>query len=132
MFQINYKIAFSETDPGGILFFTEFLKISHIAYERFFESLNLERDYFQDNKYILPIVNTTADFISPVKFRDQLKCEVSVGEIGDTSFVLNYTLRNGDKIAAKTKTKHVVVLKKSFKKEKIPDDLYQKLIENQT
>ncbi len=131
MFTINYKIAFSETDPGGILFFAEFLKIAHITYERFFENLNLKKNYFLDDEFILPIVHTSADYLSPVRFGDELVCEVTVGSIGETSFELKYTLINKDKIASRVITKHVAVKKKEFEKSSIPIDLLTKLKENQ-
>jgi len=131
MFRTTYKIAFSETDPGGILFFAEFLKIAHITYERFFSSLELTRNYFLDDKYILPIVHTNADYISPVKFGDELVCEVMVGNLGTTSFELNYILKNENKIAAKIQTKHVVVLKEEFNKTNIPKELLEQLRLNQ-
>ena len=131
MYTTNYRIAFSETDPGGILFFAEFLKIAHVAYERFFSNLELRRNYFLDDIYILPIVHTNADYISPVKFGDELICEVTVGNIGSSSFELNYVLKNENKIAAKVQTKHVVVLKKEFCKTEIPDELFEKLKLNQ-
>jgi YbgC/YbaW family acyl-CoA thioester hydrolase len=131
LFKTKYKIAFAETDPGGILFFAEFFKIAHIGYERFFESLKLDRNYFLDNTYILPIVHSEADYLSPVRFGDELICEVSVGNIGESSFTLNYNLLNDEKTAAKISTKHVVVFKKDFITSKIPEDLLEKLKENQ-
>ena len=131
MFSTNYKIAFCETDPGGILFFAEFYKIAHIAYERFFDQLDLDRNYFLDDEFILPIVHSNADYKSPVKFGDELECEVVVGAIGETSFELNYTLLNKNNIAAKIKTKHVVVKKRKFEKSDIPISLLEKLKENQ-
>ena len=131
MFTTKYKIAFAETDPGGILFFAEFFKIAHITYERFFESLDLDRNYFLDDEYILPIVHSNADYISPVRFGDELKCEVFVGNIGETSFELIYTLTNKDKIASKLVTKHVAVKKAKFEKAPIPKSLLSKLKENQ-
>ena len=131
MFTTKYKIAFCETDPGGILFFAEFFKIAHVAYERFFENLNLERNYFLDEEYILPIVHSNADYLAPVKFGDKLVCEVKVGKIGTTSFELLYLLKNKDKTAAKILTKHVAVKKKDFKKAEIPTELLVKLKENQ-
>jgi YbgC/YbaW family acyl-CoA thioester hydrolase len=131
LFNTNYKIAFSETDPGGIVFFAEFFKIAHITYERFFDSLDLDRNYFLDDKFILPIVHSSADYISPVKFGDELNCELTVGSIGNTSFELKYTLYNKSNIAAKIITKHVVVAKDEFKKTSIPDDLLNALTENQ-
>jgi YbgC/YbaW family acyl-CoA thioester hydrolase len=132
MFTSQYKIAFSETDPGGILFFAEFLKIAHITYERFFESLKLSRNYFLDEEYVLPIVHTEADYLAPVKFGDTLNCQVKVGNIGKTSFELLYNLKLGDKIAARVVTKHVVVLKKGFQKTEVTDDLLFALRENQS
>ena len=131
MFTTNYKIAFCETDPGGILFFAEFFKIAHITYERFFDNLDLDRNYFLDDKYILPIVHSSADYVSPVKFGDELNCEVKVGNIGTTSFELVYTLRNKNNISAKVLTKHVVVIKDSFEKAPIPEILRIRLKENQ-
>jgi YbgC/YbaW family acyl-CoA thioester hydrolase len=131
MFKTNYRIACAETDPGGILFFAEFLKIAHIAYERFFESLNLERNFFLDDTFILPIVHTSADYLSPVRFGDELECRLTVGDIGRTSFELKYTLLNNEITAAKVITKHVVVKKKEFKKAKIPHELLVKLKEHQ-
>ena len=131
MFTTNYKIAFCETDPGGILFFAEFFKIAHISYERFFEHLDLDRNYFLDDKYILPIVHSSADYVSPVKFGDELKCEVKVGKIGTTSFELAYKLKNKNIVSAKVLTKHVVVLKDNFEKSPIPEILRLRLKENQ-
>jgi YbgC/YbaW family acyl-CoA thioester hydrolase len=131
LFTTKYKIAFCETDPGGILFFAEFFKIAHVAYERFFESLNLEKNYFLDDEYILPIVHSNADYLSPVKFGDELVCEVKVGKIGTTSFELVYLLMNKDKTAAKILTKHVAVKKEGFEKAEIPKNLLGKLKENQ-
>lgn len=131
MFSTNYKITFSETDPGGILFFAEFFKIAHITYERFFEQLELDRNYFLDDEFILPIVHSEADYISPVKFGDELICEVLVGDIRETSFELKYTLINKTIVAAKISTKHVVVKKKEFEKSEIPAILLSRLRENQ-
>lgn len=131
LFSIKHKINFSETDPGGILFFAEFFKIAHIAYERFFESLNLDRNYFLDEKYILPIVHSEADYLSPVKFGDELECEVTVGELGTSSFELNYLLKNKTNNAAKISTKHVAVLKQEFVKTELPNQLRERLKENQ-
>ena len=132
VFNTKYKITFSETDPGGIVFFAEFFKIAHITYERFFDSLDLDRNYFLDEKFIIPIVHSNADYVSPVKFGDELNCELMVGEIGKTSFELKYTLYNKDQIATKILTKHVVVLKNEFKKSSIPTNLLEALKANQS
>ena len=130
MFSTKYKVAFSDTDPGGIVFFAELFKIAHIGYERLFESLNLQRNYFMNEDFIVPIVNSSADFFSPVKFGDELDCFVFVEAIGTTSFTLKYKLQVGDQLKTEITTKHVVVKKSDFKKTDIPAELLVKLQEH--
>ncbi len=93
--------------------------------------MDLDRNYFLDDEYILPIVHSSVDYVSPVKFGDELSCEVKVGKIGTTSFELLHTLKNKNNISAKILTKHVVLLKKSFEKTPIPEMLKIRLKENQ-
>ena len=131
MFTTRHKISFSETDPGGIVFFAEFFNIAHIAYEAFFSSLSLERNYFLDQTYILPIVHASADFLSPLKFGDEIICEVNVGGIGETSFELLYSIYKNENLSARIITKHVSVLRNEFKKIRIPEELLVKLKANQ-
>ena len=130
MFSTKYKVAFSDTDPGGIVFFAELFKIAHIGYERFFESLSLERNYFMNDDFVVPIVNSSADFYSPVKFGEELDCFVNVEAIGTTSFTLKYKLQVGDQLKTEVKTKHVVVNKNNFEKTDIPIELLVKLKEH--
>lgn len=127
MFTTKYKIAFSDTDPGGIVYFANIFKIAHIAYEQFFEQMNLKRNYFFNDDFVIPIVNSCADFINPIKFSEEVSCNLKVSEIGSSSFTLNYTITNGTELKAKVKTVHVVVNKKNFNKAVIPDDLLNEL-----
>ncbi|MEE9432113.1 MAG: acyl-CoA thioesterase [Melioribacteraceae bacterium] len=130
MFTTKYKISFGETDPGGILFFAELFKITHIVYEEFLESFKTKKNYFIDDEFIIPIVHTEADFISPIKFGDEIKCVVIVGHIGSSSFNLEYQFKKNDKTMATSKTVHVVVKKKEFNKTRIPKDVLVKLNEH--
>lgn len=130
MFTTKYKISFGETDPGGIIFFAELFKITHIIYERFFESFETEKNYFLDDEFIIPIVHTEADFILPMKFGDEIKCTVMVESIGSTSFTLKYNFQKKDIIMATSITTHIVVKRNDFIKTKIPSELEVKLKEH--
>lgn len=123
MFSVEYKIMFSDTDPGGIVFFANYFKVAHFAYEQFFASLNLTHNYFLDEEYVIPIVNSSADFKSPVKFGDEIICGVYVEKVGTTSFTLKYDMIVNNKIAAEVKTNHVFVKKNNFTKTELPNDL---------
>ncbi len=130
MFSVEYKVPFADTDPGGIVFFANYFKIAHFTYEQFFENLNLERNYFLDEVFIIPIVNSNANFLSPIKFGDTVICGVYVEKIGITSFTLKYDLLVDNEIVAEVKTSHVLVKRKDFKKSELPKDLKQKLTEH--
>ncbi len=127
MFSIKYKVNFHQTDRGGILFYAELFKIAHIAYERLFDSFNLEENYFESSNYAIPIIHTDADFISPIEFRDELECAISIENIKTTSFELFYVFKRNNELVAKMKTIHVVVNKENFEKTEIPESLRFKL-----
>lgn len=130
MFSTTYKVTFSETDPGGILFFAEIFKIAHIVYEQFFDSSSFKINYFIDNDIAIPIVHTEADFFSPIKFGDILKCRLNVEELGSTSFKLSYKFLVDEKIVASVKTAHVVIMKHNFEKTPIPAEILAMLKQN--
>jgi len=130
VFSTEYKVPFADTDSGGIVFFANFFKIAHITYEQFFESLNLQRNYFLDDEFIIPIVNANADFRDPVKFGDTVICGVYVANVGTTSFSLKYDLLVDNEIVADVKTIHVLVKRKDFTKSELPKELKQKLTEH--
>jgi acyl-CoA thioester hydrolase len=121
---------FSDTDPGGIVFFANFFKIAHFGYEQFFESLNLKKNYFLDEEFVIPIVNSNANFKSPVKFGDTILCGIYVEKVGKSSFTLKYDMLVNDKIAAEVNTSHVFVKKNGFVKTDLPKDLTLVLTEH--
>lgn len=127
MFNTRYKVVFADADPGGIVFFANLFKIAHIGYERFIESFKLEKNYFTDDEFAIPIINSCADFISPVKFQDDLNCSITVTKIGKTSFTLNYKLTVDEILKAEIQMTHVFVKKMDLKKTEIPNDLLSKL-----
>jgi len=130
LFTTNFKISFAQTDPGGILFFAELFKITHIAYEQFLESFETEKNYFLNDEFVIPIVHTEADFISPIKFGDEINCTIVIENIGTSSFSLGYKFYEDDKAVATSKTTHVVVDKANFTKTNIPNELLLKLNEH--
>jgi 1,4-dihydroxy-2-naphthoyl-CoA hydrolase len=130
VFSSKYKVPFADTDAGGIVFFANYFKIAHFTYEKFFENLNFERNYFLDDEYIIPIVNSSADFKSPVKFGETVICRVYVEKVGNTSFTLKYDLLVDNEIVAEVKTSHVLVKKNDFVKAELTGELRIKLTEH--
>jgi acyl-CoA thioester hydrolase/1,4-dihydroxy-2-naphthoyl-CoA hydrolase len=128
MFSSNQKIFFYDADPAGIIFYANLFKIAHAAYEEFMGHLKLDRNYFFDKDFVLPIVHTEGDFLKPIKVGDELKVEIWVSQIKKSSFELNYKFSQmNNHVAAKVKTVHVCVSKITFVKTEVPFDLKSKL-----
>lgn len=125
MYNTVCKVNFFDADPAGIIFYASLFKFSHAAYEDFLKSLNTERDYFFDKEFVLPIVHAEADYLKPIKAGDLLNVNIDVSRLLKSSFELSYSFELADRsIAAKVKTVHVAVLKESFTKAFLPEDLY--------
>jgi YbgC/YbaW family acyl-CoA thioester hydrolase len=131
MFTTNEKVYFYDADPAGIIFYASLFKYVHAAYEDFLRSLNPERDFFFDREYILPIMHAEADYVKPIRVGDELRIDVVVSLLKNSSFEISYKFyKNGNQFAALAKTVHVCVLKEKFEKIELPKDFYEKLKTN--
>jgi YbgC/YbaW family acyl-CoA thioester hydrolase len=128
MFTTNVKVYFYDADPAGIIFYASLFKYVHAAYEDFLRSLHTERNFFFDKDYILPIIHAEADYVKPIRVGDELRIDVSVSAIRNSSFEISYRFykNNGD-FTAIAKTVHVCVIKEEFKKIELPKDFYNQL-----
>ncbi|MDQ7817725.1 MAG: thioesterase family protein [Melioribacteraceae bacterium] len=128
MFNTNIKVYFFDADPAGIIFYASLFKFSHSAYEDLMRQLKLDRNYFFDPEFVLPIVHTESDYLKPIKVGDDLKIDVWVSRLMKSSFELSYKFHQSDyDVAATAKTVHVCVSKAGFKKVELPADLFSKL-----
>ena len=121
MFTTERIVEFGMCDSAGILFFAKIFELSHSAYEEFILRSELEESYFENEIFAIPLINTTADFIEPIKLHEILGIDILVTKIGSTSFELTFSFSNEDgNVKAATKTTHVFVNKNNFKKTEIP------------
>jgi 1,4-dihydroxy-2-naphthoyl-CoA hydrolase len=121
MITIKRKINFYDCDPAGILFYGNIFFLCHAAYEELISSLNLKEDYWKNNEYVVPIISSNANYLSPLKTGDDLTIEVTVSELRDSSFELSYKCINqSGKICVEVKTVHVFLDKVKWEKMKIP------------
>jgi len=128
MFSANVKVYFYDADPAGIIFYASLFKFVHAAYEDFMRSLATERDYFFDKDYILPIIHAEADYVRPIRVGDELRVDVVVSLLKNSSFELSYKFYKIDgTFVAIAKTVHVCVIKREFKKIELPKEFYEKM-----
>ncbi|OQY07494.1 MAG: hypothetical protein B6I25_01670 [Planctomycetales bacterium 4572_13] len=124
MYHYQTTIRLHQTDAAGVVFFSHLFVIAHDAYESFLESRLPLNAVLSDGKYIIPIVRAQADYLLPLALSEKICVELSLDQIGESSFSLNYIVKNSNmESAARLKTTHAIRLKKNQEKVPVPDSV---------
>jgi len=130
MFTIESTVKLYDTDAAGIMFFSQYYRLAHDAYEAFMEAAGWGLNYvISESDILLPIVHSEADYLQSMRLGDNYSIAIKVEKVGQTSFVLLYEFRNEEGDATATvKTVHVAVDKKNGRKIKLPKTLREGLL----
>ena len=132
MFTVKRRINFYDCDPAGILFFAKLFEISHSVYEEMIDSFKLNLNYWNNEKFAVPIIKTNGEYLKPLKPGDEIKINLSVTLLKENSFELTYDwVNSAGEIMATARTVHVFVDKREWKKVSIPDEINKKLESHQ-
>jgi len=124
MITTKRKINFFHCDPAGILFYARLFEICHSVYEEMINSFELEENFWQNDDYVVPIVNCEAGFFKPVKPGEDVTVELFVSELREKTFELSYEIKNENDVSvASAKTVHVFVDRKIWKGKEIIESL---------
>lgn len=126
-FTIKGKINFYDCDPAGIIFYSKVFLFFHSAYEELISELELKKDYWKNDDYVVPIVHTDADFIKPLKYGDEIEVTTQVLQLKTSSFELGYNILKNGEVCCKGKTVHVFVDKKNWKKKELTKEIAEGL-----
>lgn len=124
------RINFYDCDPAGILFFANIFRLAHKSYEQFLSEISPERNFFDDDSVLLPIIHSEADYLKPLTAGSDVTVEVTASVVKKSSFELTYNISKGETLYGSVKTVHVAVDKKSFAKTELPPELKMNLLEH--
>ena len=104
-------VHFPDTDAAGVVFFANYLRICHEAYEEALNASGIElKSFFSDTGVVVPVSKSEADYLRPLACGDKLRVTVTPTLLSENSFELRYEvtrLGTGDKLAARVRTEHV-------------------------
>ena len=128
MFVLKTKINFYDCDPAGILFYGRVFQLCHQAYEAMIEEFKLNEDYWNNDEYVVPILNAESHYHKTVKYGDTITIKIKVTNLKSSSFELSYNLinENNDECCV-VRTVHVFVDKKTWKKTQMRKELSEGL-----
>ena len=91
----RYTISYGDTDAGGVVYFTNYLRLCerswfHFLKERGWDLSAKERD---GNLY-LTVKKVEADYIAPARYGTTVEIVTTVGKLSRASFWFHHILRN--------------------------------------
>ena len=119
-------VRFDDIAAAGILFFARFFNYAHDAMEAFFGQLpGGYVTLINERRVGLPAVHVEADFLSPLRFGDVARIEVTTVHIGRSSCAFRHAMSRVGDGAQVAVVKHVcaAVDLTSMKAIPLPDDM---------
>jgi acyl-CoA thioesterase FadM len=95
------------------------------------ENFDMKISFFDDDKFVLPILSADSKFNKPIKTGDNIEISISVTVLKKSSFELRYLFTKKEELLAEVKTVHVCADKMKFSKTEMPAELYYALETNQ-
>lgn len=113
-----------DTDMAGILFFGNQFRFVHEAWEDWLEEKKLGlQQLFTKESFVFVIVHAEADYLASMAVGDPLEIEVSVDNLGKSSFTIQYLIYRKKELVGRAKTVHVTLDRITRSKIPIPDKL---------
>ena len=93
----HIRVRWSEADPAGIAFYPRFFEWFDIATEALFESVGLPwPEIFPKYRVVgVPIAESGARFVSPVRYGDEVTVRSTVTEVRDKTFRVEHEVSVG-------------------------------------
>lgn len=124
------RVYYEDTDTGGVVYHTNYLKFMERARTEWLRDLGFEQDELKSRyDVIFAVRNVMIDYISPARFNDSLVVSVRLLEHGRANLVLEQTItrENETGVLCQGQVKVVSLKASSFKPCPLPSDLLQRV-----
>ena|ERR1700722_5888113 len=129
MFTYETRIHLRDTDATGVLYFTEQLRLALEAFESYLKKSDITlQSLIQDGTFLMPIVHAESDYSAPLFAGDEVVIQLTLSNLGTSSFTLQTQLFKQSALVGKTSIVHVTVAQESKKSILIPESLLKILV----
>ena len=122
------RVYYEDTDAGGVVYHTNYIKFMERARTEWLRSLGFEQDELRDNHGVIFAVRSVqADYNLPAKFNDELMVSSKVIKFGKASITLEQEVKRKNSVLCKGIIKVATLDNKSFRPKAMPETLYEQL-----
>ena len=126
-FKSSFKVYYEDTDAGGVVYYSNYLKYLERARTEAINSIGLSNKKLLEKNGVLIIVKSCKiNYIKPAQLEDHLEINSKVKSTTKTSFTMSQVIKNKKKIITEAEV-HLVVVNKKGKPTMIPNALSQLL-----
>jgi 1,4-dihydroxy-2-naphthoyl-CoA hydrolase len=125
MFETKTNIKLHDTDAAGVVFFVNYFRIAHTAYEAFLKSIGCGLDYIiRHSDYLILIAHAEADYERAFQLGNVVTISLKATRIGQSSFEITATINDDQgRLGTTVKTVHVAVSKQTAEKIELPETI---------
>jgi len=126
-FKHEIKIYYEDTDAGGVVYYSNYLKFLERARTEMLESIGLSnKKLLEEHKTLIIVKSCNIEYIAPSRLEDKIQIYSSVETLNKASFDVIQNIKKNDNLIVKAKVK-LVTVNKDGKPIKIPSILEKSL-----
>lgn len=128
MFLWPIRVYYEDTDAGGVVYHTNYIKFMERARTEWLRYLGVEQDELRDNDGVIFAVRSVqVDYFSPAKFNDELLISSEVIKKGKASITIGQKIIKNSEVLCKGVIKVASLDDKSFRPKAMPEKLYKQM-----
>jgi acyl-CoA thioester hydrolase len=127
-FKWNVRVYFEDTDSGGVVYHSNYLKFMERARTEWLRSLNLNQaDLKKKDKIMFVVTKVNIDYKKAAQFNDALDIETSVDNIGASKVDLTQNIMKNSELYTSAKISIACIHSETFKPQRIPKLIKQQM-----
>ncbi len=128
VYSFPVRIYFENTDAGGVVYHSEYLKFLERARTEWLRHLGFDHQTLARNHRVTLVVTSLAvDFIKAARLDDNVAVSVRLESLGKVRCVFAQEIRRDDEVLVKAKVTVACVTGEGFKPTEIPEGLKKKM-----
>lgn len=101
------RVRYAETDAQGIVYHANHVIYFEVGRGAFLRAQGFDYNELEAGGHLLVVAELTVKYKAPARYDDVLTVRTTIGDVGWTSLVFNYTLLKGETVIAEGRSVHV-------------------------
>jgi len=121
------KVYYEDTDSGGVVYYSNYLKFLERARTEMINSVGLSnKKLLDEHKSLIIVKSCNIEYMKPAKLEDKIQIYSSIESFNKASFIMNQNIKKDNDLIVKAKIK-LVTVNQEGKAIKIPSVLEKQL-----